>query len=159
MLAWLVIGVVVFFYLNAARRASIQETASDVHRGLTALGRRGVSAAAHHRIMEHSGSLSVPDGVTRRSLLLFVAMSVIWGIPYLFIRIAVSDLNPAVLVFARTGIGALILLPIALARSELRGLAQELAPAACVRRRGDRHSVAHAGDAEQQNHQLAGRSC
>ena len=49
-------------------------------------------------------------------------MSVIWGIPYLFIRIAVSDLSPAVLVFARTGIAALILLPIVIARGELRGL-------------------------------------
>jgi drug/metabolite transporter (DMT)-like permease len=54
--------------------------------------------------------------------LLFVAMSVIWGIPYLLIRIAVSDLPPVVLVFARTALGALILLPIAFARGELRGL-------------------------------------
>jgi drug/metabolite transporter (DMT)-like permease len=60
--------------------------------------------------------------VTRRSLLLFIAMSVIWGVPYLFIRIAVHELSPAMLVFARTGIGALILVPIALARGELRGL-------------------------------------
>jgi drug/metabolite transporter (DMT)-like permease len=60
--------------------------------------------------------------MTRRSLLLFIAMSVIWGLPYLFIRIAVSDLSPAVLVFARIAIGALILLPIVIARGELRGL-------------------------------------
>jgi drug/metabolite transporter (DMT)-like permease len=59
--------------------------------------------------------------MTRRALLLFIAMSVIWGLPYLFIRIAVSDLSPVVLVFARTAIGALILLPIALARGEVRG--------------------------------------
>jgi drug/metabolite transporter (DMT)-like permease len=49
-------------------------------------------------------------------------MSVIWGLPYLFIRIAVHDLSPAMLVFARTAIGALILVPVALARGELRGL-------------------------------------
>jgi drug/metabolite transporter (DMT)-like permease len=54
--------------------------------------------------------------------LLFVAMSVIWGIPYLFIRIAVSDLSPVVLVFARTAIAALILLPVVIGRGELRGL-------------------------------------
>jgi drug/metabolite transporter (DMT)-like permease len=60
--------------------------------------------------------------VTRRGFLLFVAMSVIWGIPYLFIRIAVSDLSPVVLVFARTAIAALILLPVVIARGELRGL-------------------------------------
>src|ERR1700686_5320733 len=60
--------------------------------------------------------------MTRRSLLLFLAMSVIWGIPYLFIRIAVGELSPVVLVFARTAVGALILLPIALARGEVRPL-------------------------------------
>ncbi len=66
--------------------------------------------------------------MTRRGLLLFVAMSVIWGIPYLFIRVAVGELNPAVLVFARTGTAALILVPIALARNELRGLARSWLP-------------------------------
>jgi drug/metabolite transporter (DMT)-like permease len=49
-------------------------------------------------------------------------MSVIWGIPYLFIRIAVAEISPAVLVFARTGIATLILLPIALARTDLRAV-------------------------------------
>lgn len=67
-------------------------------------------------------------GMTRRGLLLFIAMSVIWGIPYLFIRIAVGELHPAVLVFARTGTAALILVPIALARNELRGLARSWLP-------------------------------
>ena len=60
--------------------------------------------------------------MSRRALLLFVAMCVIWGIPYLFIRIAVGELPPVVLVFARTAVGALILLPIALARGEVRPL-------------------------------------
>jgi drug/metabolite transporter (DMT)-like permease len=55
-------------------------------------------------------------------------MSVIWGIPYLFIRIAVMDLSPVVLVFARTSIGALILLPIVIARGELRGLFKSWLP-------------------------------
>lgn len=58
--------------------------------------------------------------MTRRSWLLFAAMCVIWGIPYLLIRVAVRDLSPALLVFARTGIGALVLLPFAAARGELR---------------------------------------
>src|ERR1700716_2381463 len=66
--------------------------------------------------------------MTRRALLLFIAMSVIWGLPYLFIRIAVSDLSPVVLVFARTAIGAMIMLPIALARGEVRGLARYWLP-------------------------------
>lgn len=60
--------------------------------------------------------------MSRRALLLFVAMCVIWGIPYLFIRIAVSELAPVVLVFARTAVGALVLLPIALSRGQVRPL-------------------------------------
>jgi drug/metabolite transporter (DMT)-like permease len=51
--------------------------------------------------------------MTRRGVLLFAAMSLIWGIPYLFIRIAVGELTPATLVFLRTGVAALLLLPIA----------------------------------------------
>lgn len=58
--------------------------------------------------------------MTRRGLLLFALMSVIWGIPYLFIRIAVAEITPAMLVLARTGIATAILLPIALARVDLR---------------------------------------
>jgi drug/metabolite transporter (DMT)-like permease len=60
--------------------------------------------------------------VTRRGLLLFAAMGVIWGIPYLLIKVAVRDFSPAALVFCRTGIGAVILLPIAAARGELQPL-------------------------------------
>ena len=58
--------------------------------------------------------------MSRRALLLFVLMSIIWGIPYLFIRIAVDEITPATLVFGRTAIAAAILLPIALARTDLR---------------------------------------
>lgn len=58
--------------------------------------------------------------MTRRGLALFGAMCVIWGIPYLLIRVAVRDLSPASLVLVRTGIAALLLLPIAVARDELR---------------------------------------
>ncbi|GAC1679302.1 MAG: EamA family transporter [Candidatus Dormibacteraceae bacterium] len=66
--------------------------------------------------------------MNRKALLLFGAMSVIWGISYLFIRIAVIGLSPIVLVFARTLIAAAILLPIALSRGELRGLAKSWLP-------------------------------
>jgi drug/metabolite transporter (DMT)-like permease len=58
--------------------------------------------------------------MTRRGLVLFGAMCVIWGIPYLLIRVAVRELSPASLVLARTAIAALLLVPIALARAELR---------------------------------------
>jgi drug/metabolite transporter (DMT)-like permease len=58
--------------------------------------------------------------MTTRGLVLFVLLSVIWGIPYLFIRIAVAEVSPAFFVFARTGIAAAVLLPIALARIDFR---------------------------------------
>lgn len=57
--------------------------------------------------------------MTRRGLILFGLMSVIWGIPYLFIRVAVAEISPATLVFARTAIATAILLPIALVRVDL----------------------------------------
>ena len=49
-------------------------------------------------------------------------MSLIWGIPYLFIRVAVAEISPATLVFARTCIAAVILLPIALLRTDYRAV-------------------------------------
>lgn len=55
-------------------------------------------------------------------------MSVIWGVPYLLILVAVRDLSPAVLVLARTLIAALLLLPVAAARQELRPLVGRWAP-------------------------------
>jgi len=60
--------------------------------------------------------------MTRRGILLFVSMCLIWGIPYFLIRIAVREISPSMLVFARTGIGALILIPVVLARGGLRGI-------------------------------------
>lgn len=52
--------------------------------------------------------------MSRRGIALFAAMSLLWGVPYLFIRIAVEQMPPAVLVFGRTTLAALILLPLAL---------------------------------------------
>ncbi|HEY3163162.1 MAG TPA: DMT family transporter [Candidatus Limnocylindrales bacterium] len=60
--------------------------------------------------------------MTRRGLILFALMSVIWGIPYLFIRIAVAEITPATLVLVRTSLAAVILLPIAIARVDLRAV-------------------------------------
>src|SRR5438876_9525037 len=60
--------------------------------------------------------------MTRLGWLLFAAMAVIWGIPYLLIKIAVGELTPVTLVFLRTAVGAALLLPIAAARGGLRPL-------------------------------------
>jgi drug/metabolite transporter (DMT)-like permease len=57
--------------------------------------------------------------MSRRGLLLFLAMSVIWGIPYLLIKVAVRELSAPQLVFARTAPAALLLLPIAWRRGYL----------------------------------------
>jgi drug/metabolite transporter (DMT)-like permease len=57
--------------------------------------------------------------MTKRGWLLFLALGVIWGMPYLLIRIAVESIDPLVVAFGRTLIGALILLPIALHRGAL----------------------------------------
>ena len=60
--------------------------------------------------------------MSRRGWLLFASMCVIWGVPYLLIRVAVRDLSPAMLVLSRTLVAAAILLPLALRRNELRPL-------------------------------------
>src|SRR5712691_10250945 len=52
-------------------------------------------------------------------------MAFIWGIPYLFIKIAVGELTPATLVFLRSAIGASLLLPIAVARQDLAPLGRQ----------------------------------
>ena len=49
----------------------------------------------------------------------FAVLGFIWGIPYLFLKVAVEEISPAVVVLGRVGIGALILLPIALHRRVL----------------------------------------
>src|ERR671933_1181296 len=60
--------------------------------------------------------------LSRRGALLFAAMCVIWGIPYLMIRVAVRELAPVTLVFLRTALAALLLVPLAARRRELRPL-------------------------------------
>ena len=60
--------------------------------------------------------------MSRSGVLLFAAMCVIWGIPYLMIRVAVRELAPVTLVFFRTALAAVLLLPFALWRKELRAL-------------------------------------
>jgi len=60
--------------------------------------------------------------VSKRGWILFVALGIIWGTPYLFIRIAVTDLSPAVVVFCRVLIATALLLPIAIHQGQARTL-------------------------------------
>lgn len=57
--------------------------------------------------------------MTRRGWLLFIALGLLWGMPYLLIRIAVETVDPLVVAGSRTLIGALLLLPVALHRNAL----------------------------------------
>jgi len=68
--------------------------------------------------------------MTRRGWLLFLALSVIWGIPYLLIKVAVHDLTPATLVFLRTALGAALLLPVVIRRGDVRVLLRRWRPIA-----------------------------
>lgn len=58
--------------------------------------------------------------MTKRSWILFAAMAVLWGIPYLLIRVAVREISPGLLVFGRTAPAALLLLPLVLHRRQFR---------------------------------------
>jgi len=51
-----------------------------------------------------------------RGWVLFAAMSIIWGVPYLLIKVAVEGVSVPVLVLARTAVGALVLIPLTLRR-------------------------------------------
>lgn len=57
--------------------------------------------------------------MSRRGWVLFVALSVIWGLPYMFIKIAVGGVAVPVLVLARVAIGAAVLLPVVIRRRQL----------------------------------------
>ncbi|HWO81957.1 DMT family transporter [Gaiella sp.] len=70
--------------------------------------------------------------MSRRDLGLLVALSAIWGSSFLFIKVGVEELEPAVVVCGRLLVGALVLLPVALARGGLSGLRAMLVPIAVL---------------------------
>ena len=61
--------------------------------------------------------------MTRRAWIAFAAMSVIWGVPYLLIRIAVRHgVTPGALAFGRVALAAVVLLALAQRAGTLRTL-------------------------------------
>lgn len=58
--------------------------------------------------------------MSRRGWALFWALGVIWGVPYLLIKIAVEEMSPAVLVCLRVALAAALLIPIAARKGWLR---------------------------------------
>jgi drug/metabolite transporter (DMT)-like permease len=58
--------------------------------------------------------------MTRRAWGLFAAMSALWGLPYLLIKVAVAEIDPTLVVFIRLLLAAVVLVPIALATGALK---------------------------------------
>jgi drug/metabolite transporter (DMT)-like permease len=63
-----------------------------------------------------------PQTMTGRSWVLFTLLAAVWGASYLFIKLALEDVSPAMIVFARTALAALILLPVAAKLGALAGI-------------------------------------
>ncbi len=61
--------------------------------------------------------------MTWRGWLVFAALSVIWGIPYLFIKLAVAEVPPVDVAWGRIALGAAVLVPVAWKRGTLRAAA------------------------------------
>lgn len=67
--------------------------------------------------------------MTRKGWLLFLAVGVLWGTPYFFIRIAVAEVQPVVVAFVRVAIGSLILLPFVLGKDRIPSVLRHWRPA------------------------------
>jgi len=65
--------------------------------------------------------------VNRRNWILLLTLASMWGASYLFIKIALDDLSPAAIVFTRTALAALVLMPFAI-RSGGMGPLRPLVP-------------------------------
>ena len=60
--------------------------------------------------------------MSRKGWALFALVGLLWGIPYLFMKVAIEELSTAMIVFARLVIGALFLLPLALRSINFQGV-------------------------------------
>lgn len=66
--------------------------------------------------------------MTRRTWAAFAAVALLWGFPYLFIKVAVEELSPAFVAWARIAVAAAILLPLAWRLGALHRLRSRTAP-------------------------------
>ncbi len=69
-----------------------------------------------------------PSGMTARAWWLFLAVSVLWGIPYLFIKLAVEDISPIWVAFGRIVVALVVLIPYAWHKGALRGIGKRWKP-------------------------------
>jgi len=66
--------------------------------------------------------------VSRRGWVLFALMGVLWGIPYLMIKVAVDSVSVPMVVFSRTALGAAVLLPLAIRAGQLDAVRRHWRP-------------------------------
>ena len=60
------------------------------------------------------------DGVDRKAWTMLLCLAAIWGASYMFIKIGVRDLSPAMVAWVRIVLAALVLVPVAALRGQLR---------------------------------------
>ena len=73
------------------------------------------------------------EAMPRKDWIRFSALAALWGASYLFIKVALEDdLSPAMIVFARTAVAALVLLPFAGRAGALAGLRERIWPVAVL---------------------------
>jgi drug/metabolite transporter (DMT)-like permease len=60
--------------------------------------------------------------MTRRAWVFLLVLAALWGASYMFIKISLVDLSPAMIVFVRTVLAALVLVPLAVYRNAFGGL-------------------------------------
>lgn len=65
--------------------------------------------------------------MTWRAWITFSVLCVLWGVPYFFIKLALTDLSPACVAWGRLTLGALILVPIAIHRGVFKPALQHKA--------------------------------
>jgi drug/metabolite transporter (DMT)-like permease len=64
--------------------------------------------------------------VSRRAWIAFATCSVLWGVPYFLIKVAVEDNSPTFVAWARVALGAAVLLPVAWKVGAFRGMRSRL---------------------------------
>ena len=108
--------------------ATLARQASEPARAHRRLAERYTRACA--RGTAPCGAHTPPSEETREALsrkgwLLFAALCIIWGTPYLLIRVAVREVSPPTLIFLRTAPAALLLLPLAIRGGQIGALLRQ----------------------------------
>ena len=66
--------------------------------------------------------------MSRRAIALFILLSVLWGVPYLLIKVAVAEVSVPFLVLARSALGTLALIPFAMMQGGFRPVIRHWRP-------------------------------